>query len=63
MDGKAASPQQRGADLEILGNDGVDDTLVNDHLDDRISLEDWSSTGRGSHIDFDDHEEIPLKQG
>jgi len=29
----------------------------------RIAIEDWSETGRGVHIDFDDGETVPLTQG
>jgi len=29
----------------------------------RIVIEDWSETGRGIHVDFDDRETVPLTQG
>jgi hypothetical protein len=27
------------------------------------AMSDWSGTGRGSHVEFDHHEVVPLKQG
>ncbi|KAH7078440.1 kinase-like domain-containing protein, partial [Paraphoma chrysanthemicola] len=43
-----------------------DETLTEDtdpQRDDRISVEDWSQTGRGSHVDFAYKEVVPLEQG
>jgi hypothetical protein len=30
---------------------------------DRVVIEDWSQTGKGAHIDFDDRASVPLIQG
>lgn len=43
-----------------------DTTLVdekNPRKGDQVIIDDWSHTGRGSHIDFGDDEIVPLKQG
>ncbi|KAF2823346.1 kinase-like protein [Ophiobolus disseminans] len=42
-----------------------DETLIDDHnptRDDRITIDDWSQTGRGSHVEFDHKEIVPLGQ-
>jgi hypothetical protein len=43
-----------------------DDTLVED-VDplehDIVVLDDWSQTGRGSHVEFRNDESVPLEQG
>jgi len=44
----------------------ADETLVEDATSsskDQIGIEDWSQTGRGSYIDFDDKDVIPIVQG
>lgn len=43
-----------------------DDTLIDEgegHHDHHIVIEDWSETGRGSHIDFGHADIIPIEQG
>jgi hypothetical protein len=43
-----------------------DETLIEDanpYKADTIVLEDWSETGRGSHVDFAHDENVPLEQG
>jgi hypothetical protein len=43
-----------------------DETLVEDVnplKHDTIALEDWSQTGRGSHVEFSNDESVPLEQG
>jgi hypothetical protein len=43
-----------------------DETLLEDvkpHKADTIVLEDWSETGRGSHVDFKHDEHVPIEQG
>ena len=44
----------------------ADETLVEDATSssrDQIDIEDWSQTGRGSHVDFGDEETLPIVQG
>jgi len=44
----------------------ANDTFVQDATSsdrDQINIEDWSQTGRGSHIDFGDEETVPIVQG
>lgn len=44
-----------------------DKTLIDESNDyyksDRIVIDDWSQTGRGSHVDFGDDETVPLQTG
>jgi hypothetical protein len=39
--------------------------LHEDHANsaDTLVLDDWSQTGRGSHVDFEKDEDVPLEQG
>jgi hypothetical protein len=36
---------------------------TNSRSDDRINVRDWSQTGRGSHVDFEYKDVVPLEQG
>jgi hypothetical protein len=63
---------QRAGAEEMQGCDDVsislpmDETLVEDTISpitNQINIEDWSQTGRGSHVDFGDQETIPIWQG
>ncbi len=59
----AASAMQPQTSNETLDISDQDQTLF-DHSDsDRVSINDWSETGRGSHVDFTDDESVPLVQG
>jgi hypothetical protein len=43
-----------------------DETLIEDvnpHKVHTIVLDDWSETGRGSHVDFKHDENVPIEQG
>lgn len=55
------------ADFEIESNSASEDkTLIEDikpQRDDRAVIDDWSQLGKGSHIDFEDDEVVPLEQG
>jgi hypothetical protein len=58
-------PNRRGSMSEPLLASN-DDTLVEDVKSlkhDMIALEDWSQTGRGSHVEFRNDESVPLEQG
>ena len=46
----------------FVGNGGLVDKASAAHHG-RVAIEDWSQTGRGVHIDFDDRETVPLTQG
>jgi hypothetical protein len=48
---------------QLLRSD--DDTLIEDanRKNDIIVIEDWSQTGRGSHVEFKDDENVPIEQG
>lgn len=53
--------------LEVRSEVYSDDkTLIDEaniHNQSRIVINDWSLTGRGSHVDFGDKEAVPLEQG
>jgi hypothetical protein len=60
------------SDLTIRGSKSAlldatnDDTLVengNPLKRNMITIDDWSQTGRGSHVEFRDNEIVPLEQG
>lgn len=58
-----ATNQGSQEDWPALSND---ETLTDDHnpvKDDRITIDDWSQTGRGSHVEFKHEEKVPLGQG
>jgi hypothetical protein len=55
--------RKSNSELSLANNDN---TLVEDAnplKHDMIALEDWSQTGRGSHVEFRNDESVPLEQG
>ena len=48
--------------LTIATSNSDNDTSDNNFTD-KITLEDWSKTGRGSHVDFERHEKVPIDTG
>ena len=62
---RAATGKTQGSINMMKGLD-ANETPVEDATSpssDHISIEDWSQTGRGSHIDFGDKETVPIVQG
>lgn len=51
-----------GASLVSVPPGSNDDNPL-DVTEDRITIQDWSRTGRGSHVDFEKQEKVPLDQG
>jgi hypothetical protein len=51
------------SERDILNGNGSLVSKANAASHGRIAIEDWSETGRGVHIDFEDRETVPLKQG
>jgi hypothetical protein len=73
-EGKSSEKQEEGdqSDSPILDSASIlppgdhDETLVEDSDCERdyvTIIDDWSQTGRGSHVDFEDNENVPLEQG
>jgi hypothetical protein len=60
----ALTTRVRGLDssLAIATSISDNDTPTTD-LQDRVTITDWSKTGRGSHVDFEKQEKVPLEQG
>jgi hypothetical protein len=73
-EGKSSKKREEGnqSDSTILSPANIlppsdrDETLVEDSAYERdyvTIIDDWSQTGRGSHVDFEDDESVPLEQG
>lgn len=63
-DNEKGSSQQRPDAAQLPP--GEDKTLVEDNNpreNDIVVIEDWSQTGRGSHVEFNDDEHVPIEQG
>lgn len=64
-------PEQHGnestATVDSAPPTSNDDATLVDEIrplkDDMVAIDDWSQTGRGSHVDFKDDELVPLQQG
>jgi hypothetical protein len=65
--GKATESNSATSNMEVgLSITSDDETLIEDTnpgKNDTISLDDWSETGRGSHVDFTHDESVPIEQG
>jgi hypothetical protein len=64
MDRKAESAgecKEQGPEVHSDEETLIDEANV--HKGNQIVINDWSLTGRGSHIDFGDKEAVPLEQG
>lgn len=60
----APATRVRGLDSSLtIATSSSDNTTSNNDLTDKITIEDWSKTGRGSHVDFERHEKVPLDPG
>ena len=46
-----------------LATSSSDNNTPTTDLQDRITIKDWSKTGRGSHVVFEKEEKVPLEQG
>jgi hypothetical protein len=63
--GSAAGDATDGSITSHL-NDDVDTTLVSSterNHDQQVVIDDWSQSGRGSHVDFEINEQVPIVQG
>jgi hypothetical protein len=51
--------------LTLVSEDQAAITADEPFADDSVlkAMSDWSGTGRGSHVEFDHHEIVPLNQG
>lgn len=54
----------RGLDSSLaIATSSSDENTSNSNFTDKIIIEDWSKTGRGSHVDFERDEKVPLDPG
>jgi hypothetical protein len=60
----APATRVRGLDSSlVIATSSTDNNTPTTDLQNRIAIKDWSKTGRGSHVEFEKDEKVPLEQG
>lgn len=60
----ASATRVRGLNSSLVIDNSIsDNNTPTTDLQDKIKIKDWSKTGRGSHVEFEKHEKVPLEQG